>query len=415
MDLKFIRENPEQARKLLELRRVEFDLDRLLRLDEKRRKLAQERDRVRHEQRKISDQVSLAKQAGEDCANVVVQARELSGKVKELEAELSKTEQELTELAKLLPNRVHPSVTAEEEIISEWGKPSELGFEPLAHWDLGEALDILDFKAAARVAGSRFAVFKGQGALLKRALISYFLDTHVRKGYVEISPPVLANRACMEGSGQLPHLEADTYTLRDDPLYLIPTAETVLVNLHRGQMLSESDLPGKYVAGTSCFRREAGSYGKDVRGIIRVHQFDKVELVRFTRAEDSYEALEEMLHEVEALMKELELPYRVKQLAAWDIAYQSAKTYDIDVWAAGVKRWLEISSVSNCEDYQSRRSNTRFRTKDGKLAFPHTLNGSGLALPRTFVAIIENNQQKDGSVVIPQVLRPYMAGLERIS
>ncbi|OYD14936.1 serine--tRNA ligase [candidate division WOR-3 bacterium JGI_Cruoil_03_51_56] len=415
MDLKFIRENPDELRKLLTLRRVEFDLDRLLGLDAKRRSIAQERDKARHEQRKISERVSSAKREGKNCAEIVVQARGLSDRVKEFETELARIERELTQLIKTLPNSVHSSVTAKEELISEWGEPPKFSFEPLAHWDLGEALDILDFKAAARLSGSRFVVFKDAGALLERALISYFLDTHTRNGYVEIYPPVLANPACLEGGGQLPHLETDMYAMRDDPFYLIPTAETALINIHRGQVLDSSRFPLKYVAYTPCFRREAGSYGKDVRGMIRIHQFDKVELVRFTRPEDSYEALEEMRVEVEGLMQALGIPYRVKRLAAWDVAYQSAKTYDIDAWAAGVKRWLEVSSISNCEDYQTRRTNTRFRNAQSKLVFPHTLNGSGLALPRTFIAIIENNQQPDGSVVIPEVLRPYMAGLERIS
>ncbi len=415
MNLKTVRENPDEVRRMLELRRCKVDVDGIVKMDEERRRLSQQRDEARHEQKQMSKDVSGAKREGRDCPELFEQAKELSARVKGIEAQLSEVETRLNELAGLLPNHVHASVTTEEELVSEWGDIPEFDFEPLAHWDLGEALDILDLKAAADLAGSRFPLFKGQGALLRRALLNLFLDRNTRNGYTEVSPPVLANAATLRGSGQLPHLEEDMYALRDDPHYLIPTSEAVLANMHQGQTLQEADLPFKYVACTPCFRREAGSYGKDVRGITRVHQFDKVEIVRFTRPEGSYDALEEMLAEACALLRELGIPYRVKRLAAWDIAYQAAKTYDIEVWAAGEKRWLEVSSVSNCEEYQARRSKTRFRTADGKSTFPHILNGSALALPRTFIAVIENNQQSDGSILIPEPLRPYMGGLECIS
>ncbi|UCG43792.1 MAG: serine--tRNA ligase [candidate division WOR-3 bacterium] len=416
MNLKFLRDNPEQARRILELRKCAFDLDGLLELDERRRSLSTERDELRHRQKQMSAQVAKAKQEGQDAAGLMDQAKELSAKVKELDAKVSEVEQAQEERARMLPNIVHESVNEEDVVVSEWGQKPEFGFKPLAHWDLGEALDILDFKASAQLAGSRFTVFKGAGALLRRAMLAYFLDLHTKEhGYTEVGLPVLANRESMEGAGQLPHMEGENYAMRDDPLYLIPTSETPLANLHRGQTLEASDLPKKYVAYTLCFRREAGSYGKDVRGMIRVHQFDKVELFRYVEPDKSYDALEEMLKEAEAAVKGLGIPYRVKRLAAWDIAYQSAKTYDIDAWAAGVGRWLEISSVSNCEDYQMRRNRTRLRLAGGKTGYPHALNGSGLALQRTFVALIENNQQEDGSVLIPEVLRPYMNGLERIS
>ncbi len=286
----------------------------------------------------------------------------------------------------------------------------------MAHWDIGAALDIIDLEAAARLAGSRFVVFKGTGALLERALVNYFLDTNVRRhGYTEIAPPVLANAATLTATGQLPHLETEMYAMRDDELFLVPTAEPQLVSFHRGQTIPEAALPIKYVAGTPCFRREAGSYGRDVRGMIRVHQFDKVENVRLVRPDQSYEALEEMRAEAESLLRDLVLAYRVKRLAAWDIAYQSTKTYDLEAWAAGVGRWLEVSSVSNCEDYQTRRGNVRVKGTDGRTFYPHALNGSALALPRVFVALLENYQQSDGSVLVPECLRPYMHGLERIS
>ena len=416
MNLHFLRENPDEVKRILGLRRCEADVDRMLELDAKRRELAKNRDELRHRQKQVSQEVAVAKRAGKDAADLFRDAKELSGKVKDADAQLSAVESELADLAKVLPNRVHERVDAEEEVVREWGERPGFGFKPLAHWDLGEALDILDFKASAQLAGSRFAVFKGAGALLRRALLSYFLDLHTTKhGYVEVGVPVLASRESVEGAGQLPHMEGEMYAMRDDPLYLIPTSETPLANLHRKEALDEVDLPKKYVACTPCFRREAGSYGKDVRGMVRVHQFDKVELFRYVRPETSYDALEEMLGEVETVAQGLGLPYRVKRLAAWDIAYQSAKTYDIDVWSAGVDRWLEVSSVSNCEDYQMRRIGTRLRLADGKTGFPHALNGSGLALQRTFIAVIENNQQDDGSVVVPEVLRPYMGGLERIT
>ena len=415
MNLKLIRENPDEVRKILELRRFKHDLDRILELDSQRRTLSQERDDVRHEQKTISEQISQKKRERVECPEQVTEAKQLSERVKELDSRLTQIETELETSARALPNRVHESVTAEEETVAEWGEVPKFEFEPLAHWDLGASLGVIDLEAAARLAGSRFVVFKGAGALLERALMNYFLDTNVRRhGYTEIAPPALANAATLEATGQLPHLETEMYATRDDQLYLVPTAEPQLVNYHRGQTIPESSLPLKYVAYTPCFRREAGSYGKDVRGMIRVHQFDKVEIVRIVRPEESYQALEEMRAEAESLLRDLGLPYRAKRLAAWDIAFQSAKTYDLEAWSAGAGRWLEVSSASNCEDYQTRRGGIRVRKDDGKTFHPHALNCSALALPRIFVAILENNQQADGSVVVPEVLRPYMNGLERI-
>lgn len=415
MNLKLVRERPDEVRRMLELRRFKHDLDRMLDLDAKRRKISATRDELRHKQKQVSERVFQERRAGKNCVEMQAQARQLSDEIKRLEAELAALDAELEKLVRALPNRVHESVTEGEEIVGEWGELPSFSFEPLAHWDLGAALDIIDLEAAARLSGSRFVVFRGKGALLERALINYFLDVNVRRhGYTEIAPPVLANVATLEATGQLPHLETEMYATRDDSFYLIPTAEPQLVNYHRGQTIPEADLPLKYVAYTPCFRREAGSYGKDVRGMIRIHQFDKVEIVRLVKPEESYAALEEMRSEAESLLRDLGLPYRVKRLAAWDIAFQSAKTYDLEVWAAGVARWLEVSSASNCEDYQTRRGNIRVRTDEGITYYPHALNASALALPRVFVAILENYQQADGSVLIPQVLRPYMYGLERI-
>jgi len=416
MDIKLIRENPDKARQILALRRCKVDIERIIALDADRRRLARERDDARFRQRRISEAVGQAKKERRACDEDVARAREASEQVKRLDAEVSRVEGEQAELARLLPNVVHPSVTAEEETVAQWGEPRKFDFQPLAHWDLGEALGVIDLEAAARLAGSRFVVFKGKGALLERALINYFLDTNVRRyGYTEVAPPALANAATLEATGQLPHLESEMYAMRDDAYYLVPTAEPQLVNYHRGETVPESSLPIKYVAYTPCFRREAGSYGRDVRGMIRIHQFDKVELVRIVHPQQSYEALEEMRQEAESLLRDLEIPYRVKRLAAWDIAYQSAKTYDLDAWSPGVDRWLEVSSVSDCEDYQTKRGSIRVKGRDGKTFHPHALNGSALALPRVFVSILENFQQADGSVVVPAVLRPYMHGLERIS
>jgi len=415
MDIRLIRDNPDEARRILALRRSPLDIEPIVALDADRRRFSIERDDARHRQRQISEAVGLAKKEKRECAAEVAEAREISEQVKRLDTEVTRIEAEQAELVKQLPNVVHASATAVEETVGQWGEPRKFEFKPLAHWDLGAALGVIDLEAAARLAGSRFVVFKGQGALLERALINYFLDTNTRRhGYIEVSPPVLANAATLEATGQLPHLESEMYRTQDE-LYLVPTAEPQLVNYHRGQTLQESQLPLKYVAYTACFRREAGSYGKDVRGMIRIHQFDKVELVRIVNPQQSYEALEEMRAEAESLLRDLGVPYRVKRLAAWDMAHQSAKTYDLEAWAAGQERWLEVSSLSDCEDYQTRRGGIRVKGKDGKAFFPHALNGSALALPRVFVAILENNQQADGTVVIPEVLRPYMHGLERIS
>ena len=415
MDLKFIRENPDKAREILARRRCGADISRILELDAERRKVSKERDDARFEQRKVSEAVGRLKKEKKPCDAETALAKELSERVKELDARVAQVEAEQATLVRTLPNRAHDSVTAEEELVGQWGEVRKFEFKPLAHWDLGEALGVIDLEAASRLAGSRFVVFKGQGALLERALINYFLDTNTRRhGYLEISPPVLANPATLEATGQLPHLETEMYKTQDE-LYLVPTAEPQLVNYHRGQTLQEPQLPIKYVAYTACFRREAGSYGKDVRGMIRVHQFDKVELVRIVHPDKTYEAHEEMRAESESLLRDLGLPYRVKRLAAWDMAHQSAKTYDLEAWAAGQERWLEVSSISACEDYQTRRGGIRCKGRDGKTFFPHALNGSALALPRIFVAILENYQQADGTVVVPEVLRPYMHGLERIS
>ncbi|MEO0114654.1 MAG: serine--tRNA ligase [candidate division WOR-3 bacterium] len=409
MDLKFIRENVDLVRETIRRRNESVDLEKILALDEKRRKLIKERDDTQHHQRQITDLICEKRKANQDTKQEQSTAKELALKIKKLEDDLEIIEKEINDLLQFVPNVIHPSVGDEDRIIGNWGEIPKFDFQPLAHWDLAPTLGIADFKAATKLAGSRFVLFKGKGALLERALVNFCLDYHRKyHGYEEISPPLLNLNVCFYNSGALPKLADEMYQCKDDPFYLIPTAEVPLVNIHRDEILREEDLPKCYVAYTPCFRREAGSYGKDVRGMIRVHQFDKVELVKITKPEDSYQEFEKMRQDVERIMQLLKIPYRVKLLAAKEMAFQSAKTYDIEAWAAGVGDWLEVSSISNCEDFQTRRANIRIRRKNGKLDYAHAMNGSGLAFARIFIALIENNQQKDGSIVIPEVLRPYL-------
>lgn len=414
MDIKFIRENADLVREAIRRRQESVDLEKILELDEKRRKIIKERDDTQYRQSQITLMIAEKRKANLNDEQERIEAKELSLKIKHLDAELTAVETEINNLIRFVPNIIHPTVGDEDRIISQWGELPCFDFQPLAHWDLAQALGIVDFKAAAKLAGSRFVLFKGKGALLERALINFCLDYHQKHhGYEEISPPALNLETCFYNTGALPKLADEMYRFKDDPFYLIPTAEVPLVNLHRDEILREEDLPKRYVAYTPCFRREAGSYGKDVRGMIRIHQFDKVELVKFAKPEESYTEFEMMRQDAEKIMQLLNIPYRVKLLAAKEMAFQSAKTYDIDAWAAGVKDWLEVSSISNCEDFQTRRANIRFRRKNGKLDYPHAMNGSGLAFPRIFIALVENNQQKDGSIKIPEALRPYL-GFDRI-
>jgi seryl-tRNA synthetase len=415
MDIKFIRNNPELAKQILERRHEAVSVDEILSIDEKRRQLIQARDQMRMQHKQMSEKVAELKKNKQDAGSLINDAKELSQKIKDAETQLTEIETDLENRTKYLPNFIHESVTDQDTIVAEWSKKIEFDFTPAAHWDLCEMLGILDFKAASKLSGSRFVLFKGLGAQLERALINFCLDLHTRKhGYTEIMPPVLNLAECFYTTGSLPKSSEEMYKCAEDPYYLIPTAEVPLVNLHRDETIHEDDLPKYYTAYTPCFRREAGSYGKDVRGMIRIHQFDKVELVKFTRPEDSYDEMEKLRKDVEEIMQFLGIPYRVKRLAASEMAFQSAKTYDIDAYAAGVGDWLEVSSISNCIDFQARRGNIRLRRKNGNLDYVHIMNGSGLAFSRIFIAIIENNQQKDGSVIIPEVLRPYMNGLVKI-
>jgi len=416
MDLKFIRENPELAHKILLRRNEGVSLETILKQDQRRREIVAKRDEARHKQKEFSEKVARLKRSNQPADAELADAKAISVTIRELEDQLADTEESIASLMQFVPNHIHDSVTDEDTIVAEWGEVPKLNFPPKPHWDLAESLGILDFKAAARLSGSRFVLYKGLGARLERALINYCLDLHTREhGYLEISPPFLCLEECFYGTGSLPKQADEMYRFKEDPFYLIPTAEVPLVNIHRGETLNESDLPKYYAAYTPCFRREAGSYGKDVRGMIRVHQFDKVELVKFTTPESSYDEMEKLRANAETILRALKIPYRVKRLAAGETAFQSAKTYDLDAYAAGVGNWLEVSSISNCEDFQARRAGIRFRRKTGGTEFVHIMNGSGLAFSRVFVAIVENYQQADGAVVVPDVLRSYMGGLERIA
>ncbi|MEO0098189.1 MAG: serine--tRNA ligase [candidate division WOR-3 bacterium] len=408
MDLKFIRENPELAKEIVRRRREKVEIDKILALYEERRRLVQERDEKRRELKIISEEIGQRISRGEDVSEKRREAREISDLIKELEEKLATKEKTIGELIALCPNLILPGVGDEEKIVKEWGKKPEFDFEPLPHYEIGEALKILDLKRSAKIAGSRFILFKGKGAILERALINFCLDYHIeRHNYTEISPPYLNKEECFFAAGDLPKLADEMYKIENDQFYLIPTAEVPLINLHREEILREEELPKYYCAYTACFRREAGSYGREVRGITRVHQFDKVELVKFTKPEDSEAELEKMVKDAEDILQELGLPYRIKLLPAWDMAFQSAKTYDIEVWASGMRDWLEVSSLSNCTDFQAKRNKTRLRRRDGRLEYVHILNGSGLAFPRLFIALIENYQTRDGKIIIPSPLQPY--------
>lgn len=408
MDLKFIREKPDLAREVIRRRRERLDIDKILALDGKRRKIVQERDEKRRDLNLLSEEIGRKVNWGEEVIGEREKAKEISQEIKRLEGELASLEKEIEGLIAFCPNLILPGVGDEEKIVKEWVKKPEFDFQPLPHYEIGEKLKILDPKRSAKIAGARFILFRGKGAILERALINFCLDYHIKRhNYTEISLPYLNKEECFFAAGDLPKLADEMYKIENEPFYLIPTAEVPLINLHREEILREEELPKYYCAYTACFRREAGSYGKEVRGITRVHQFDKVELVKFTKPEDSEEELEKMVKDAEDILQELGLSYRIKLLAAWDMAFQSAKTYDIEVWASGMGDWLEVSSLSNCTDFQAKRNKTRLRRRKGKLEYVHILNGSGLAFPRLFIALVENYQTKDGKIIIPPPLRPY--------
>jgi seryl-tRNA synthetase len=422
LDLKLIRLEPELMKDALKKRGQDVSsIDYILALDDRRRKILYESSALKQERNQVSDEIARLKKEKKDAQEKIIAMREVSNKIKEMDAELKSIEQQIQNILLELPNIVHESVPvgSDEESnqeIRRWGEPKEFDFIPQAHWDLGEKLNILDFERGTKIAKARFTVLKNRGARLERALINFMLDIHTKEHhYQEIFPPFLVNATTMTGTGQLPKFENELFKSNDD-LYLIPTAEVPLTNLHQSEILSEVDLPLYYTAYTACFRREAGSYGKDVRGLIRQHQFNKVELVKICKPEDSYSELEKLTQDAEVILKRLELPYRVVVLSTGDIGFSAAKTYDLEVWLPSQGKYREISSCSNCTDFQARRANIRYRTEDsGKVYFAHTLNGSGVAVGRTMVAILENFQERDGSITIPDTLRPYLDGLQKIS
>ena len=424
-DPKYLRDNLDTVRTALGTRGHDVPWDAVQTLSEERRMLTTQVEQLRHELKKGSDEVARRRRAKEPADDAIDAMKQVGDRIKALEVHLREAEERLNGLALRIPNLPHHTVpqgidASQNVEVRRCGTIPSFTFPPKPHWDIGEALGILDFDRAAKIAGARFALMSGAGARLERALIDYMLDLHTsRHGYREILPPVMVNRQTMTGTGQLPKFEDDLFRLRDEDWFLIPTAEVPVTNLHREEILSEDRLPIRYTAYTPCFRREAGSYGKDTRGLIRLHQFNKVELVTFTTPEQSHAELEQLTGHAEAILQSLHLPYRVMALCTGDMGFSAAKTYDIEAWLPSQNQYREISSCSNFESFQARRANIKYRPssgkKDAKTDFVHTLNGSGLAVGRTLVAILENYQQPDGSVIIPEVLRPYMGGRENIT
>jgi len=420
LDLKFIRENTDLVKKSIKDRAAKVDLDEIVKLDAARRKVLTSLDGLRSEKNKANDEISVLLKEKKDPKKKIAAMKKISTEIGKLEKELKKLEPKLYDLILTVPNIPHESLPVgaveKNKVIRSWREPKKPDFSVKTHDELAEKLDIIDFKRATKITGSNFILYKGWGARLERALLNFMLDFHTEKhGYTEVFPPFLVNRASMTGTGQLPKLEEDMYRLKDDDLFLIPTAEVPVTNIYRDDILNEDDLPINYTAYTACFRREAGSYGKDTKGLMRVHQFNKVELVKFVKPEDSFNELEKLLGNAEDVLQALGLPYRVVMLATEDLSFAASKCYDIEAYASGIDKWLEVSSCSNFCDFQARRANIRFRNSTTKkLAFIHTLTGSGVALARTMIAILENYQQKDGTVIVPDVLRRYMDGKEII-
>jgi seryl-tRNA synthetase len=421
LDVKLLRENLDQVKVRLATRGGEIDWDEFVSLDRERREALAHIERLKEKKNRLSGEIGKLKKSGADASALMREGEEVSEAIRNSEGPLAEMEAKFERFMLTLPNLPHAGVTIgknenDNKEVRRWGEPLKLDFVAKNHWDIGEELGILDFARAAKITGARFTVYRGAAARLERALINFMLDLHTGEhGYQEILPPVLVNRAALVGTGQLPKFEEDLFHLAPGDYFLIPTAEVPLTNLHRDEMLEREELPIKYVAYTPCFRSEAGSYGKDVRGLIRQHQFNKVEMVKFAEPETSYDELEKMVQNAEEVLKRLNLPYRVVELCTGDMGFPSAKTYDLEVWLPGQGAYREISSCSNCEDFQARRANIRYRKeKKGRPLFVHTLNGSGLAVGRTLVAVLENYQQKDGGVVVPEALRPYMGGLDQI-
>jgi seryl-tRNA synthetase len=416
LDIKRIKENPEYAKERLATRQKDYsaEIDRLMELDVERRALIADTEAKKAEQNKISKQIPLFKKEGKDVAPIFAEMKVLSDTVKAETEKIDAIDGEIQTLLLSIPNMPNETVPvgkddSENKELRRWSEPREFGFDPKAHWDIGKDLKILDPDTAAKITGTRFHVYRGMGSRLERAVINYYLDTHTDHGYTEIFPPFMVNRDSMKGTGQLPKFEEDAFRVANNDCFLIPTAEVPVTNMHRDDILDGADLPISYCAYSACFRAEAGSAGRDTRGLIRQHQFNKVELVKFTTPESSYDELEKLTNDAERVLQGLGLPYRVVQLSTGDLGFSSAMTYDIEVWMPSYGRYVEISSCSDFEDYQARRANIRYReTPKDKPRLVHTLNGSGVAVGRTVAAILENYQNEDGTVTVPEALQPYM-------
>ncbi|KAA3635054.1 MAG: serine--tRNA ligase [Calditrichaeota bacterium] len=419
LDMKFIRENPDLVKAGIKKKNDSTDIDQLLNLDESRREVIRTVEELKAKRNQATQDIAQKKKAGEKADDAIAAMRKVGQEISELDNKLRDIEAEMEKIAHWIPNLPHESVPVggEEDmvIVREWGEIPKPSFKVLPHWEIGEKLGILDLEAATKISGSGFYMLRGLGAKLQRALIGYMLDLHTKDNFEEITAPYIVTEETMFGTGQLPKMEDDMYKTTEDGMYLIPTAEVSITNIYKKDILDYKDLP-KYLVGYSpCFRREAGAAGKDTRGMIRVHQFDKVEMVKIVDPEKSYDELESLVAQAEKVLQGLKIPYRVGTLASGDLSFAAAKCYDIELWAAGVEKYLEISSVSNFESFQARRMNCRYRDAEKKVNFPHTLNGSGVALARLIPAILENYQNEDGTVSIPEVLRPYMGGIEKIS
>jgi seryl-tRNA synthetase len=424
LDLKRIRNNPEDIKAGLLGRSKDFDtsvVDKVIELDERRRSILVEVENLKSRRNQVSAEIPKRKKAGENVEPIMAEMKKLGEDVKAFDVEVAEIDENIKNILLSIPNIPNPGVpegaSAEENVeIRKWGEPTEFKFEPQAHWDLGVNLNLFDWERAGKITGSRFTVYKGLGAKLERAIINYFLETHTEEsGYTEVLPPYLVNRESMTGTGQLPKFEEDAFKIMDTDYFLIPTAEVPVTNLYRDEILTGDDLPIKHAAYSACFRAEAGSAGRDTRGLIRQHQFNKVELVKVTKPEQSYEELEKLTKDAEKVLQGLGLPYRVVKLCKGDLGFTSATTYDIEVWMPSYNKYVEISSCSNFEDFQARRANIKYKeTPKDKPQFAHTLNGSGVAVGRTVAAILENYQNEDGTITIPEALRPYMAGRSEI-
>jgi seryl-tRNA synthetase len=422
LDLGFVRSNLSLVREKMRERGIAGILGDFEALDVERRKLLSEAEALKAQRNTVSGEIATLKKQKQDASSLITQMKQVSVNIQRLDERAKAADEKLRDLLRKVPNIPHDTVpigrgSEDNQEVRRWGEPRKFDFEPKAHWDLGPELGILDFERAAKIAGARFAVYYGVGAKLERALAQFMLDLHTREhGYTEVLPPFMVNSDSMFGTGQLPKFAEDLFKLEGTDYWLIPTAEVPVTNLFRDEVLEAENLPVKFCAWTACFRSEAGSYGKDTRGIIRQHQFQKVELVKFALPDNSYDELESLTSNAEAVLQQMGLPYRVVTLSTGDLGFSSAKTYDLEVWLPSSKEYKEISSCSNFESFQARRANLRFRRgKGGKTELLHTLNGSGLAVGRTWLAVLENNQQEDGSVIVPEALRPYLDGLERIT